>query len=103
MVKVDYSGAEIFFRGSGPNYALAAEAHRTFAEKTGAGADFTGWAELPRRIRDTELDAIVSTAELIRSRSKAPRTTRRSSSRATASAPTTSATCWSSWATWTST
>jgi glucose-6-phosphate isomerase len=71
MVKVDYSGAESFFRGSGPDYALAAQAHRIFADKTGAGADFTGWAELPRRIRDTELDAIVRTAALIRSRSKA--------------------------------
>ena len=71
MVKVDISGAESFFRGSGPDYALAAQAHRIFADKTGAGADFTGWAELPRRIRDTELDAIVRTAALIRSRSKA--------------------------------
>ena len=71
MVKVDYSGAERFFRGSGPDYALAAQAHKTFADKSGAGADFTGWAELPRRIRDTELDAIVRTAALIRSRSKA--------------------------------
>ena len=71
MVKVNVSGAERFFRGSGPDFALAAQAHKTFADKSGAGADFTGWAELPRRIKDTELDAIVRTAELIRSRSKA--------------------------------
>ena len=71
MVKVDYSGAKSFFRDSGPDFALAAQAHKTFADKSGAGADFTGWAELPQRIRDTELDAIVRTAELIRSRSKA--------------------------------
>ena len=71
MVKVNYSGAESFFRGSGPDFDLAAKAHQTFADKSGAGADFTGWAELPQRIKDTELDAIVRTAELIRSRSKA--------------------------------
>ena len=71
MVKVDLSGAAGFFTGAGPDYALAALAHKTFADKSGLGADFTGWAELPRRIRDTELDAIVAAAEKIRSRSKA--------------------------------
>ena len=71
MVKFDYSGAEQFFHGSGPDFDLAAKAHRTFADKSGAGADFTGWADLPRHIKETELDRIVSTAELIRSRSKA--------------------------------
>ncbi len=71
MVKIDVSGARPFFAGEGPDFERAAEAHRIFAEKTGAGADFTGWAELPRRVRDTELDAIVKTAELIRSRSQA--------------------------------
>ena len=39
--------------------------------RTGAGADFTGWLELPRRIRDGELPAILDAARLIRSRSKA--------------------------------
>ena len=71
MVKVDYSGAESFFTKAGPDYALAALAHKTLAEKSGLGADFTGWTELPQRIKDTELDAIVAAAELIRSRSRA--------------------------------
>ena len=71
MVKVNYSGAERFFRGSGPDYARAALAHRTLTDKSGAGADFTGWVELPRRVKETELDAIVRTAALIRSRSRA--------------------------------
>ena len=71
MVKVDFSGAAGFFTGDGPDYALAAVAHKTFADKSGKGADFTGWAELPQRIKDTELAAIVDTAKLIRSRSKA--------------------------------
>ena len=71
MIKVDLSGAEKFFAEGGPDYAAAAKAHETLAGRTGAGADFTGWLELPRRIRDGELPAILDAARLIRSRSKA--------------------------------
>ena len=71
MVKVDLSGAAGFFTASGPDYALAEKAHKTLAEKSGLGADFTGWMELPLRIKEGELDAIVKAAEKIRSRSKA--------------------------------
>ena len=71
MVKVDLSGAEQFFTKAGPDYARAALAHQTLAEKSGLGAEFTGWMELPQRIKDTELDAIVAAAETIRSRSQA--------------------------------
>ena len=71
MIKVDLTGAEQFFTKAGPDYAGAALAHRTLTEKSGLGADFTGWTELPRRVKETELDAIVEAAELIRSRSKA--------------------------------
>ena len=71
MVKVDLSGAEKFFAEGGPDYAAAAKAHETLVGRTGAGADFTGWLELPRRIRDGELPAILDAARLIRSRSKA--------------------------------
>ena len=71
MVKVDLSGAQPFFTAAGPDYAAAAAAYKTFAEKTGLGADFTGWEMMPQRIKDTELDAIVAAAEKIRSRSKA--------------------------------
>ncbi len=71
MVKVDLSGAAGFFTAAGPDYELAALAHKTLADKSGLGNDFTGWVELPRRIKETELDRIVAAAEKIRSRSKA--------------------------------
>jgi len=71
MIKVDLSGAEKFFAEGGPDYAAAAKAHETLVGHTGAGADFTGWLELPQRIRDGELPAILDAARLIRSRSKA--------------------------------
>ena len=61
MIKVDLSGAEKFFAEGGPDYAAAAKAHETL----------TGWLELPQRIRDGELPAILDAARLIRSRSKA--------------------------------
>ena len=71
MVTVDLSSAEKFFTAAGPDYALAELAHRTLAEGSGLGNDFLGWRELPKRIKETELDAIVQTAEKIRSRSQA--------------------------------
>ena len=49
MIKVDLSGAKKFFAEGGPDYAAAAKAHETLVGRTGAGADFTGWLELPRR------------------------------------------------------
>ena len=70
MIKIDLSGAAGFFRNA-PDYSLTEQAHKTLAEKTGAGADFIGWVELPQKIKDTELDRIVAAAEKIRSRSKA--------------------------------
>ena len=71
MVHVDLSGARPFFTAAGPDYALAALAHKTLSDKSGLGADFTGWTELPQRIKATELDAICAVAETIRARSKA--------------------------------
>ncbi len=71
MIHVDLSGALPFFTAAGPDYTAAAAAHETLAAKSGLGADFTGWTELPQRIKATELDAIVAAAETIRSRSKA--------------------------------
>ena len=71
MIRVDLSGAQPFFTAAGPDYALAALAHKTLADKSGLGADFTGWTELPQRIKATELDAICAAAETIRARSKA--------------------------------
>ena len=71
MIKVDLSGCKPFFEASGPDYAAAAAAHRVLTEKTGQGAEFTGWLELPRLIRRTELKAILAAANKIRSRAKA--------------------------------
>lgn len=71
MIKVDLSGTSAFFDPAELDFAAAAAAHRTLADKTGAGSEFTGWLELPQRIRDGELKAILSAANRIRGRSKA--------------------------------
>ena len=71
MIKVDLSGAAQFFTSAGPDYALAGLAHKKLIERTGLGSEFTGWMELPQRIKETELEEIIATAEKIRSRSKA--------------------------------
>ena len=66
MVKVDLSGAQAFFDGAGPDYAAAAEAHRLLFSRSGAGSEFTGWLELPRRMAEGELKSILSAAQRIR-------------------------------------
>ena len=71
MVKVDLSGAANFFTSAGPDYALAGLAHQKLIDKSGLGAEFTGWLELPQRIKDTELDEIIAVADKIRGRSQA--------------------------------
>ena len=71
MVKVDLSGVSAFFDPAELDFAAASMAHRELVDKTGAGSDFTGWLELPQRIKDTELKSILSAAQRIRSRSKA--------------------------------
>lgn len=71
MVKVDLSGAARFFDPAQLDFAGAAAAHRALSEGTGAGNDFTGWLDLPKIIKDTELKSILSAAQRIRSRSKA--------------------------------
>lgn len=70
MVKVDISGAKEFFGSVGPDYSKVSDAHRTLFEGTGEGAGFTGWMELPRRVKSTELKAILSCAERIRASSQ---------------------------------
>ena len=65
MIKVDLTGAAAFW-GEGPDWAACEKAHRTLTEKTGPGAEFTGWLGLPERIRDTELDRIEAAARRIR-------------------------------------
>jgi len=70
MVKVDLSGAVGFMNSTGPDYGAAALAHRALAEGTWAGAEFTGWRQLPRRVQGDELKQIVNAAERIRDNSE---------------------------------
>ena len=70
MLKVDLSGASSFFDAAGPDYAAAAAAHRTLAERSGAGSDFTGWLDLPQKVKDGELRQVLSAASHIRGRSE---------------------------------
>ena len=70
MIKVDLSGAKNFL-DEVTDYDAALKAFDTLVTGSGAGADFTGWMELPQRIKDTELDRICECAAKIRSRSKA--------------------------------
>ena len=71
MVKVDLTGAKDFFIDGGPDYAAAAEAHRVLAGRSGAGSDFTGWLDLPERMRDGELKSIAAAAQNIRRQGQA--------------------------------
>ena len=66
MVKVDLSGAQMFFDSAGPDYAAAAEAHRLLFSRSGPGSEYTGWLELPRRMADGELKSVLSAAQRIR-------------------------------------
>ncbi|MGM9614541.1 MAG: glucose-6-phosphate isomerase [Oscillospiraceae bacterium] len=70
MVKVDLSGAIGFLEGKGPDYGAAAVVHRALTEGTWAGAEFTGWRQLPRRVQGEELKRILSAAERIRDTSE---------------------------------
>ena len=70
MLKVDLSGASSFFDAAGPDFAAAAAAHRTLAERTGAGSDFTGWLDLPQKVKSGELRQVLSAASHIRGRSE---------------------------------
>ena len=66
MVKVDLSGAKDFFDLGGPEYARAAEAHRTLFDGTGPGGEFTGWLCLPERVLREEWKEIRTAAQRIR-------------------------------------
>ena len=70
MVKVDLSGALGFLDGASPDFGAAALAHRALAEGTWAGAEYTGWRQLPRRVQDEELKKILAAAERIRESSE---------------------------------
>ena len=70
MIKVDLSGAEAFW-GQGPDWEKCAAAHETLAARSGPGADFTGWTELPQRVAALELDRIEAAAARIRAKGDA--------------------------------
>ena len=71
MVKIDISGAKEFFGAAGPDYAKVSDAHRTLFERTGPGAEFTGWLDLPGTMKNGELKAVLAAAAKIRSNSQA--------------------------------
>lgn len=71
MVKVDLTGASGFFGADGPDYGAAADAHRQLSERRGPGSEFTGWLDLPSRVKKDELKAIISATERIRGQSDA--------------------------------
>ena len=71
MIKMDLTGAAGFWGDNGPDWEKCADAHRTLAEKSGAGADFTGWLELPERMLTGELPRIEAAAARIREKGDA--------------------------------
>lgn len=71
MVKVDLSGAKDFFGSVGPDISKISDAHRTLFERTGEGAEFTGWLDLPTRVLRGELKQLQSCAAKIRANSQA--------------------------------
>lgn len=71
MVKVDLSGAKDFFSPVGPDISKISDAHRTLFERSGEGAEFTGWLDLPTRVLKGELKQLQSCAAKIRSNSQA--------------------------------
>lgn len=71
MVKVDLSGAKDFFGPVGPDISKISDAHRTLFERSGEGAEFTGWLDLPTRVLKGELKQLQSCAAKICSNSQA--------------------------------
>lgn len=70
MVKVDISGAREFLGPAGPQYSKVSDAHKTLFERSGPGAEFTGWLDLPEKILKNELKSITAAAARIRSNSE---------------------------------
>ncbi len=71
MVKVNLEGAMPFLGADGPDYAAAERAHRTLFTRSGAGKEFTGWIDLPKRMADTELRDVLAAAKRIREQGEA--------------------------------
>ena len=73
MIHVDLTGAAPFFGAHTRTMPPREAAHRTLSEKTGAGSDFLGWTESPRRIRETELARILAAGKAIREKGRRAR------------------------------
>ena len=71
MINVDLTGAAGFWGEKGPDWSACEAAHRTLAEKSGPGADFTGWLDLPGRMLTGELPRIEAAAARIREKGDA--------------------------------
>ena len=71
MVKVNLEGAMPFLGADGPDYPAAERAHRTLFSRSGAGKEFTGWIDLPKRMADTELPDVLAAAKRIRAQGEA--------------------------------
>ncbi len=71
MVKVDLNGALQFLGAEGPDYAAAERAHQTLFGRSGAGSEFTGWIDLPKHMKETELKDVLAAARRIREQSEA--------------------------------
>lgn len=71
MLNVDLSGIRNVCDLSALDFSAAANAHRTLLNRTGPGSEFTGWLELPARMIDRDLPALLHCAEAVRSSSDA--------------------------------
>lgn len=71
MIKVDLSGAAGFFDPRGRIMRPLHGRTRALLEHSGAGAEFTGWLDLPGRIQNGELKQILTAASRIRGRAQA--------------------------------
>ncbi len=71
MLHIDLSGIRNFCDPAALDFSAAASAHRTLSDRTGPGNDFTGWLDLPARVADHDLPALLNCAAAIRSHSDA--------------------------------
>ena len=71
MLNVDLSGIHPFCDASALDFSAAAAAHRTLLNRSGPGSEFTGWLELPARMIDRDLPALLHCAETVRGHSDA--------------------------------
>lgn len=71
MIQVNLSGIEKFVDVSAGDYSAAAAAHRALNERSGDGAEYTGWLRLPDLMLTEALAPVLRIAEKIRSQSQA--------------------------------